>query len=237
MKETIINVNGMDYIIREDGKIFGTRTRGRGKYRQEIKQRLNKDGYKCITVGVNGNRKTERVHRLVAKAFIPNPDNLPEVNHKDFNRANNCVSNLEWCTHNQNIQYTINAGRHISTTRDSSGKNNPNYMNHKLSQRYKENPDYAKSKQSRPGELNGRATKIYLFNKEYIMEFPYIQACAEYVIEKLDLKKSSSHSLAGRIPKYAKTGHLYKNTYYFSKDNTVLSLNNEESATTTENIA
>lgn len=48
------------------------------------------------------------VHRLVAEAFIPNPDNLPEVNHKDENGLNNSVDNLEWCSHQYNIEYSKN---------------------------------------------------------------------------------------------------------------------------------
>ena len=46
-----------------------------------------------------------RIHRLVAETFIPNPDNLPEVNHKDENKLNNEASNLEWCTHKYNSNY------------------------------------------------------------------------------------------------------------------------------------
>jgi hypothetical protein len=53
-----------------------------------------------------GNRKTIKNHRLVALAFLPNPENLPDVNHKDFNRKNNNVSNLEWCTEKYNTEYT-----------------------------------------------------------------------------------------------------------------------------------
>ena len=63
-------------------------------------------GYKQVILHKNGDAKCFRVHRLVAKAFIPNPDNLPEVNHKDCNRSNNFIENLEWCTSEYNINYS-----------------------------------------------------------------------------------------------------------------------------------
>jgi len=59
---------------------------------------------------VEGKQTSEYVHRLVAKAFIPNPDNLPEVNHIDGDPFNNNVSNLEWCTHSDNIQHAYDTG-------------------------------------------------------------------------------------------------------------------------------
>lgn len=62
-------------------------------------------GYCNIPLTLNGKRTTHYVHRLVATAFIPNPQNLPEINHKDRNPLNNDVKNLEWCTRYYNTHY------------------------------------------------------------------------------------------------------------------------------------
>lgn len=67
--------------------------------------------------------KNYMVHRLVANAFIPNPDNLPCVNHKDENKTNNCVDNLEWCTHQYNVIYNdrhIKNGKLLRNRKDMS---------------------------------------------------------------------------------------------------------------------
>lgn len=69
--------------------------------------------YLCVNVWNNGKQKTMRVHRLIALAFIPNPRELPEVNHKDEIKTNNCVSNLEWCDHQYNNTYGSKRGKWI----------------------------------------------------------------------------------------------------------------------------
>ena len=71
-----------------------------------LKGYKNKEGYITYSLQVsNKNIMVKNGHRLVAEAFIPNPDNLPCINHKDEDRSNNCVDNLEWCTVDYNNQY------------------------------------------------------------------------------------------------------------------------------------
>lgn len=66
---------------------------------------INSSGYYCIILCNNGVIKRFQLHRLVAQAFIPNLNNLSEVNHKDENKLNNCVENLEWIRHMDNCNY------------------------------------------------------------------------------------------------------------------------------------
>lgn len=80
------------------------------KYRHHNNEKILKQednyGYKRICLFTKeGKKKHYRIHRLVAEAFIPNPNNYLEINHKDENRTNNCMNNLEWCTHTYNINY------------------------------------------------------------------------------------------------------------------------------------
>lgn len=68
----------------------------------------DKSGYNRVTLyNKNGHRKV-LIHRIVATVFIPNPSNKPIVNHKDGNKLNNCVDNLEWVTHKENVNHAIN---------------------------------------------------------------------------------------------------------------------------------
>ena len=91
-----------DYLFTEEGDVYSRKFRKLKK----IKQRTNNKGYKIINLYNNGKGKTHSVHRLVAETHLPNPDNLPEVNHIDEDKTNNNVDNLEWCTHAYNIEYS-----------------------------------------------------------------------------------------------------------------------------------
>lgn len=75
-----------------------------------LKQYLYPNGYMFVCFGLNGRRITLLVHRVIATCFLPNPNNYPVVNHKDNNRANNAVSNLEWCSREYNEAYKRNFG-------------------------------------------------------------------------------------------------------------------------------
>ena len=84
-------VKSLDRIVKDTTKDRTQTLKGR-----EIKTTDNGNGYKLVCLTKNSIRKNKYVHRLVAETFIPNPDNLKEVNHKDLNKNNNSVCNLEW---------------------------------------------------------------------------------------------------------------------------------------------
>jgi len=100
------------------------------------KTHISREGYEKIMLSNNGIGKNFLVHRLVAEAFIPNPSNLPQINHKDENKKNNCVENLEWCSQKYNCNYgnrtnaiasknkIIHKGKHYSiNTEFKKGRN------------------------------------------------------------------------------------------------------------------
>lgn len=92
------SVNYHGYVVYEDGTIIGRR----GKPMQKVD---NGRGYLIVSLYLNKRTTTKAVHVLVAKCFVPNPDNLPEVDHKDGNKTNNHYTNLRWVTRGKNIEH------------------------------------------------------------------------------------------------------------------------------------
>lgn len=99
-----------NYNISEDGEIYDKKNKLKSSF-------INEFGYVLVTLFKNNKQKALRVSRLVAIAYIDNPYNLPEVNHKDGNKKNNSVSNLEWCTRSYNTKHAWTTGLNKGNTK------------------------------------------------------------------------------------------------------------------------
>lgn len=111
MEEIWKDIDGYDglYKVSNLGRIMSFH---RGKTKLLSLTNKNEKGYLKLTLCKNGKQKTYKVHRLVANAFLPNENEYNELNHKDGNKLNNCVSNLEWITHKENIMHSYRTGLH-----------------------------------------------------------------------------------------------------------------------------
>ena len=107
-------VRSLDRYVKGKGESYWLR---KGKV---LSPEKNKDGYLLVSLCCNGKRYLRTVHRLIAQAFIPNPDNLPEVNHLDEDKTNNRVDNLEWCDRSYNNNYGNRMDK-VRKTKELSG--------------------------------------------------------------------------------------------------------------------
>lgn len=102
-KKIIDNEIETNYSVSDNGEVRNDKT-------NKILSQRTQQGYKHVTLTINKKPKSFRVHRLVAIAYIPNPENKPYVNHLDGCRSNNIVSNLEWCTPSENTAHAVATG-------------------------------------------------------------------------------------------------------------------------------
>lgn len=93
----------MRFLVTKQGDVYSFL---QGK-KKKLKPNADKNGYLHIGLFIEtGKRKWFRIHRLVAEKYVPNPNNYPQVNHKDGNKQNNYYKNLEWCTCKHNIRHS-----------------------------------------------------------------------------------------------------------------------------------
>lgn len=139
------------YLVDESGNIYSEKT-------NKILVGNKNTPYHLITISSNGKQYMRKAHRLVAEAFIPNPNNYPMINHKDGNKRNNNVSNLEWCTAKQNSIHSF-----------ANGLQKPRYGS--------ENPMFGKF-----GKNNAKSKSVLMIKNEMITnEFESIELAVKHL--------------------------------------------------------
>jgi DNA-binding NtrC family response regulator len=118
-----------NYFITVCGRVYS------GKTDKYLKPSYDKQGYERVGLYNNGKTTTIKVHRLVAEAYIENPLNKSDVNHKDGDKSNNRLENLEWCTRSENIKHAFKNGlkkipkhqeeRFLKMVKSNTGSKNP----------------------------------------------------------------------------------------------------------------
>lgn len=183
MKRKFINqLEGFEkykgYSVTSDGRVYSHFKRHDKEWlimdepQKELKPSLNKKGYLRVRLSNVYGKKSASVHRLVAIAFIPNPENKPQVNHIDCNKMNNDVSNLEWVTNDENHHHKIDHGLNIV----KSG------VEH-----------YTHTRQYQEGEHHG-CKPVFQFdiNDNFIAEYKSIKQAAEYTgIDRSSISKAA----------------------------------------------
>lgn len=114
----------LDYAVDKHGFVYSLNYSGTGRT-QRLKPAKDHKGYLRVGLTINGKLVTRKVHRLIAQSFIPNPENKPFVNHKDWNKSNNSVKNLEWCTAKENTKHAIYNGMFSFQDSERSKNINP----------------------------------------------------------------------------------------------------------------
>ena len=99
-------VKGYDgkYLVSTEGRIYST------KRKRHLNPYISNRGYLHVDLCINGKKESKKLHRLVADAFVPNPEDKPDVNHLDGNKTNCQVHNLEWCTKSENLRHAYQIG-------------------------------------------------------------------------------------------------------------------------------
>jgi hypothetical protein len=109
------------YEVDDQGNVFSI-LKTKSRRIRKLKDYANEAGYRKVNLyDFSGKCFKKYVHRLVAEAFIPNPEGKPNINHLDCDVTNNSAENLQWCTQKENIQYCIALGRYVSNLPNVKG--------------------------------------------------------------------------------------------------------------------
>ena len=103
---TVVSLFDGQYEVCEDGKIFSNKR----SEKIELKGKVTREGYRMVVLTSYKRKIYKNVHRLIAECFVPNPNNLPQVNHKDGDKLNNAADNLEWVNGRQNLKHARDNG-------------------------------------------------------------------------------------------------------------------------------
>lgn len=122
MIETWIKFRNTDYLVSNDGRILSLKRRKITL----LKPKVNQDGYHAVGIKIGDKIKHLTVHRMVGECFIPNPQNNPVINHKDCNKLNNNVENLEWTTIRENSIHSVINGNWPDNSGSKNGQSKLN---------------------------------------------------------------------------------------------------------------
>ena len=122
VEEVWKDINGFEgrYQISNFGRVksLGHNDRLNRRFKEIVlKQAINAGGYRCVRIYKDGLNYTKKIHRLVSEAFIPTVPGKTIINHKDGNKLNNSIENLEWCTYGENMSHAIRTG--LNSTRSA----------------------------------------------------------------------------------------------------------------------
>lgn len=179
----VLNCNERWKPVKNFEDLYWVSDQGRIKNSRKImKTYINNSGYVCIDFTKNKIKSKHLVHRLVCSAFALNLRNLPEVNHKNENKQDNRLVNLEWCSSSQNKQHSLKTGRYskIFETKNTLGKK---HLKHTLSKYH--NVSFDKNRNKWVGQIRHNNKNYYMkrFNTE-------VEAAlhVNWIIDTLDLK-------------------------------------------------
>ena len=169
-----------DYLVSPGGQVFSAKTN------KIMKQSMDRYGYKYISLKGKIQKK-KKVHRLVAETFIPNPENKPQINHKNGIKIDNRVENLEWCTQSEN-------SKHIFDVLDSDGSYRKRISDRSRGQFVSEETRKKHSVNTR-GERNPKAKKIRCINTGEVFN------CIKYAAQKFEVNSSSISGALAKLHK------------------------------------